>query len=254
MMSAIGTGNIRAGIVTVSLGTSGTICAFSEEPVIDPKGEVAAFCDATDHWLPLTCTMNVAAATQQVRELFGWDLSTMEERVEAIPPGAGGILFSLTYRVNERRTSRKAEVLSRPDDRKHEARFHGPRSRGRRDGSDSPMGSPLSKTLTGCSRGNPSHRRREQARVLASGRGRCAWLPNRGFARSRERGVGCAIKPPGPTTKWKRETGQPGKAGRRSRRSREGRTSSQRRKRAFSTNFFFAQMDRWKKLKASGYL
>ncbi|MEO6971053.1 MAG: FGGY family carbohydrate kinase [Chthoniobacterales bacterium] len=49
MMSAIGTGNIRAGVVTVSLGTSGTICAFSEEALIDPKGEVAAFCDATDH-------------------------------------------------------------------------------------------------------------------------------------------------------------------------------------------------------------
>src|SRR5262249_44288487 len=41
MMSAIGTGNIDPGVVTVSLGTSGTICAFSEEPVIDPKGEVA---------------------------------------------------------------------------------------------------------------------------------------------------------------------------------------------------------------------
>src|SRR5450432_1722083 len=46
MMGAIGTGNIRAGVVTVSLGTSGTICAFSEEPVIDPKGEVTAFCDS----------------------------------------------------------------------------------------------------------------------------------------------------------------------------------------------------------------
>ena len=69
MMSAIGTGNIRAGVVTVSLGTSGTICAFAEEPVIDPKGEVAAFCDATDHWLPLICTMNVAVATEQVRKL-----------------------------------------------------------------------------------------------------------------------------------------------------------------------------------------
>ena len=93
MMSAIGTGNIRSGAVTVSLGTSGTICAFSEEPVIDPKGEVAAFCDGTDHWLPLTCTMNVAAATEQMRELFGWDIPTMEQRVEKVPAGAGGILF-----------------------------------------------------------------------------------------------------------------------------------------------------------------
>ena len=101
MMSAIGTGNIRPGVVTVSLGTSGTICAFAEEPVIDPKGEVAAFCDATDHWLPLTCTMNVAVATEQVRELFGWDIPTMEERVKQIPAGAGGVIF-LPYLQGER--------------------------------------------------------------------------------------------------------------------------------------------------------
>jgi xylulokinase len=101
MMSAIGTGNIRAGVVTVSLGTSGTICAFSKEPVIDPKGEVAAFCDGTDHWLPLTCTMNVAAATEQMRALFGWDIPTMEQRVEAVRAGAGGILF-LPYLQGER--------------------------------------------------------------------------------------------------------------------------------------------------------
>ncbi len=101
MMSAIGTGNIRPGVVTVSLGTSGTICAFAEEPVIDPKGEVASFCDATDHWLPLTCTMNVAVATEQMRELFAWDIPTMEERVAKVPAGAGGVIF-LPYLQGER--------------------------------------------------------------------------------------------------------------------------------------------------------
>ncbi len=101
MMSAIGTGNIRPGVVTVSLGTSGTICAFADEPVIDPKGEVAAFCDATDHWLPLTCTMNAAAAIEQVRELFAWETSLMEQRVAAVPIGSGGITF-LPYLQGER--------------------------------------------------------------------------------------------------------------------------------------------------------
>ena len=101
MMSAIGTGNIRPGVMTVSLGTSGTICAFAEEPVIDPKGEVAAFCDATDHWLPLTCTMNVALATEQTRTLFGWDIPTMEQQVVAVPAGAGGLQF-LPYLLGER--------------------------------------------------------------------------------------------------------------------------------------------------------
>lgn len=101
MMSAIGTGNIAPGIVTVSLGTSGTICAFATEPVIDPKGEVAAFCDGTDHWLPLTCTMNVAQVLEKVRGLFGWDLATMDREIAAAPPGAEGVQF-LPYFTGER--------------------------------------------------------------------------------------------------------------------------------------------------------
>src|SRR5215813_11122310 len=70
MMGAIGTGNVRAGVVTVSLGTSGTIYACGERPVVDPRGEVAAFCDSTGRWLPLVCTMNVTVATEMVRERF----------------------------------------------------------------------------------------------------------------------------------------------------------------------------------------
>jgi xylulokinase len=101
MTSAIGTGNIRPGIVTISLGTSGTIFSFAEEPVIDPKCEVAAFCDATDHWLSLACTVNVAAAIEQTRALFGWDIPTMDEAVAKVPPGAGGVLF-LPYLQGER--------------------------------------------------------------------------------------------------------------------------------------------------------
>jgi len=47
MMGAIGTGNTRQGIVTASFGTSGTIYACAEKPVVDPLGEIAAFCDST---------------------------------------------------------------------------------------------------------------------------------------------------------------------------------------------------------------
>src|ERR1043165_9026334 len=51
MMGAIGTGNTRAGVITASSGTSGTIYACAEKPV-DPQGEIAAFCDSTNRWLP----------------------------------------------------------------------------------------------------------------------------------------------------------------------------------------------------------
>ncbi len=101
MMGAIGTGNVEPGIVTTSLGTSGTIYAFSAEPVIDPEGEVAAFCDSTDHWLPLVCTMNVTVATEAARRMFSWDVATLNAEVERVLPGADGLVF-LPYITGER--------------------------------------------------------------------------------------------------------------------------------------------------------
>jgi xylulokinase len=101
MMSAIGTGNVREGVVTVSLGTSGTIFAYSARPVIDPRGEVAAFCDSTGGWLPLVCTMNVTTATESTRALFGLDLNAMEEAAGGVPPGSDGLLL-LPYFEGER--------------------------------------------------------------------------------------------------------------------------------------------------------
>ena len=101
MMAAIGTGNIAPGIVTASLGTSGTLFSFAEAPVIDGKGEVAAFCDSTDRWLPLVCTMNVTIVTEQVRRLFGWDLPALEKALLSAPAGCDGLLF-LPYLQGER--------------------------------------------------------------------------------------------------------------------------------------------------------
>lgn len=101
MMSAIGTGNVQPGVVTVSLGTSGTVFAHSAEPVADSEGEVAAFCDSTDKWMPLACTMNVTVATEQLRRLFGWSLEEMEKQIASTPAGAGELLF-LPYLNGER--------------------------------------------------------------------------------------------------------------------------------------------------------
>lgn len=102
MMGAIGTGNIApGGSMTVSLGTSGTLYDYSAEPVVDETGEVAAFCDSTDGWLPLICTMNVTVATEQARAMFGWDTAHLETAVAATEPGADGLLF-LPYLHGER--------------------------------------------------------------------------------------------------------------------------------------------------------
>ena len=101
MMAAIGTANTSPGVVTASLGTSGTIFACADKPVIDPQGEIAAFCDSADHWMPLLCTMNVTVATEAFRNLFGWDHSRMDAEISSVPPGADGLLF-LPYLQGER--------------------------------------------------------------------------------------------------------------------------------------------------------
>ena len=101
MMGAIGTGNTREGVITASFGTSGTIYACSEKPIIDPKGEIAAFCDSTNRWLPLLCTMNVTVATEMVRRDFKWTHQRMDAAVAKVPPGSGGLLL-LPYLEGER--------------------------------------------------------------------------------------------------------------------------------------------------------
>jgi len=92
MMAAIGTGNVRPGRVTVSLGTSGTVYAYSDEPVIDPDGNIAAFCSSTGGWLPLLCTMNCTVSTELMRGLGGADIASFEAQIAAAPRGSDGVI------------------------------------------------------------------------------------------------------------------------------------------------------------------
>jgi len=101
MMGAIGTGNTRAGVITASFGTSETIYACAEKPVVDPEGEIAAFCDSTNRWLPLLCTMNVTVATEMVREDFQWTHERFAAETARVPAGSDGLLL-LPYFEGER--------------------------------------------------------------------------------------------------------------------------------------------------------
>jgi sugar (pentulose or hexulose) kinase len=101
MMGAIGTGNTSPGVITASFGTSGTIYACAGKPVVDPKGEIAAFCDSTNQWLPLLCTMNVTVATEMVRNDFKLDHAKFNALAARAPVGADG-LFLLPYLEGER--------------------------------------------------------------------------------------------------------------------------------------------------------
>ncbi len=101
MMGAIGTGNTAPGIVTASFGTSGTIYACSGKPIVDPLGEIAAFCDSTNQWLPLLCTMNVTVATEMVRKQFGWSHEQFTRAASKVSAGSDGLSL-LPYLEGER--------------------------------------------------------------------------------------------------------------------------------------------------------
>jgi len=93
MMGAIGTGNIRPGAITMSLGTSGTLYAYSEQPMISPHAQVATFCSSSGGWLPLICTMNLTSATGLIQQLLELDIQAFGALVEQAPIGAEGLLM-----------------------------------------------------------------------------------------------------------------------------------------------------------------
>jgi xylulokinase len=92
MMGAIGTGTVRDGSLTMSLGTSGTLYGYSDSPVVDPQGNLAAFCSSTGGWLPLLCTMNCTVASERIRALLGLDLARFNALAEKAPVGAEGLV------------------------------------------------------------------------------------------------------------------------------------------------------------------
>jgi xylulokinase len=91
MMSAIGAGTVKDGFLTMSLGTSGTLFGFSKTPVVDPTGNLAAFCSSSGGWLPLLCTMNCTEASEEWRKLFGLDVKAFDAEAARAPIGAEGI-------------------------------------------------------------------------------------------------------------------------------------------------------------------
>jgi xylulokinase len=91
MMGAIGTGNIQPGAITMSLGSSGTVYAYSGVPKVSPDASVATFCSSSGGWLPLICTMNLTNATGAIRELFDLDLQQFNDLVAQASIGADGV-------------------------------------------------------------------------------------------------------------------------------------------------------------------
>ncbi len=93
MMGAIGTGNVREGVVTLSLGTSSTVYSYSGRPVEDATGNVAPFCSSTGGWLPLVCTMNATNVVTGTVAMLGRGVEAIDPALEQTPVGADGMVF-----------------------------------------------------------------------------------------------------------------------------------------------------------------
>ncbi|MEO8313930.1 MAG: xylulokinase [Pseudomonadota bacterium] len=91
MMAAIGTGNVAPGMLSMSLGTSGTLFTCTDHALIDPDAGWAAFCSSTGSWLPLICTMNCTVATETMASAFGFDSRDGDAVLAGTQPGADGL-------------------------------------------------------------------------------------------------------------------------------------------------------------------
>ena len=90
--AALGLGAV-AGDVVVSIGTSGTVFAVTEQPTADRTGTVAGFADASGAFLPLVATLNAARVLDSIAALLGVDHDELGRLALAAEPGARGLVL-----------------------------------------------------------------------------------------------------------------------------------------------------------------
>lgn len=89
--AALGLG-LRAGEVSVSIGTSGVVAAVSDTCTHDPSGLVTGFADASGRFLPLACTLNGARILEAARRVLQVDYDKFDELALQAPWGANGLV------------------------------------------------------------------------------------------------------------------------------------------------------------------
>ncbi len=102
--AAVGTGAVREGVVSLSLGTSGVIFATTDGPAIEPEGRLHAFCHAVPgKWHLMGVMLSAAGSLRWHRDTFapGEDYGQFVAKAGDIPVGSDGLLF-LPYLTGER--------------------------------------------------------------------------------------------------------------------------------------------------------
>ncbi len=69
--AAVGTGVVRKGIVSATMGTSGVVFAYNDQPVPNDEGLLQSFCHAVPQaWCVFGCMLSAGGSLQWAREVF----------------------------------------------------------------------------------------------------------------------------------------------------------------------------------------
>ncbi len=93
MLAALAAGCVAHGTVAIDVGSSGTIIASSDEPIVDLQGEVRTFCGVNGNWMLTAATANATVAPGVIRRHYGWSADEFAEMVATTPPGADGLMM-----------------------------------------------------------------------------------------------------------------------------------------------------------------
>jgi xylulokinase len=100
--AAIGSGVAEPGIVSITLGTSGVVCAQLGEPRIEASGAFHTFCHALPgRWQLMAGVLSAGGAFDWFSEAIGATKTAAGAEIEEVAPGSQGLIF-LPYLTGER--------------------------------------------------------------------------------------------------------------------------------------------------------
>ena len=102
--NAVGVGAVEAGVVALSLGTSGVVFSTTERPEIEAGGRVHSFCHAVPgRWHLMGVMLSAAGSLRWLRDALAPHASfdDLLEGAAGVPVGSDGLLF-LPYLTGER--------------------------------------------------------------------------------------------------------------------------------------------------------
>ena len=101
---AVGVGAVEAGVVALTVGTSGVVFATTPSALVEPEGRLHAFCHAVPGmWHFMVVMLSAAGSLQWYRDTLAPSMSfdDLLHEAEAVPPGSEGLQF-LPYLSGER--------------------------------------------------------------------------------------------------------------------------------------------------------